>query len=432
MAYDINSYIGSIQNKRKSSYSPFGGSTGGNLFGRIGTGISSFINRGAASPQSSAYKPQTMVQPQSTSAVGSNSGVSITPPKTTAPLPPAGQTYVSNLSSPAPKPVQTPTATAPSTTSTLPTQTEDAYISYLKTLFNPESSKLALSEKESAMKRLADLQSQTEAKDLAARREYEAKLDEAGGLREGARESASASARRSNQELADLAVQESAAARSAQVASDTYNEYINAGKTVFEAETAAKDAAEKAKQQVFENDLAMKKFEEDKRQFGMEYALAKQKADTVGTTTTKNLNPTQLAAQNNANSALLSISNLTRDITDANGNIVPRKLFTLGLGKVGQAKREITDVISRIRTGAALTKEEEAFYKKQIPRAIDNDETILQKLNQLTAFYAGISGSPITLELPDGSIVVADDMFDSLTRTDVRQALSQGANIISY
>lgn len=431
MAYDINSYISSIQSKRKSPYSPFGGRpSGGSLFGRINSGISSFVNRGTAIPQASSYKPPVQTQPNSTSAVGSNSGVAITPPKQpNSVLPTSGQQYVNSISSSAPKPAS-PTV-APATTQSPTAESEDAYISYLKTLFNPESSKLALTEKENAMKRLADIQSQTETKDLAARREYEAKLDESGGLREGAQASATASARRSNQELADLAVQESAAARSAQVASDTYNEYINAGKTVFEAETAAKDAAEKAKQQVFENDLAMKKFEEDKRQFGMEYALAKQKASTTGTTS-RNLNPTQLAAQNNANSALLSISNLTRDITDANGNIVPGKLFTLGLGKVGQAKREITDVISRVRTGAALTKEEESFYKKQIPRAIDNEATIRQKLNQLTAFYAGISGSPITLELPDGSVVVADDMFDSLTRTDVRQALADGANIISY
>ncbi len=94
--------------------------------------------------------------------------------------------------------------------------------------------------------------------------------------------------RRTNSELADLALQESAAARTAQVYKDTYDSILGAGKTVFEAETGAAKAAQdqanedrkfgqderKLAQDKLEAD---RKFEEDKRQFGMQYALDEKK-----------------------------------------------------------------------------------------------------------------------------------------------------------
>lgn len=163
------------------------------------------------------------------------------------------------------------------------------------------------------------------------------------------------------------------------------------------------------------------------KQLGVPYGTTR--AQAIGK---RSLNPTQLEAQTNANSALLSLQNLTNAIAKPEGGYSQGKLFNLGLGKVGFAERELRDVITRIRTGAALSENEESFYKKQVPRTVDSDETIQTKVNQLAAFYAGIAGSPVTLELPDGNVVVADDMYDPETRTDVRQAIANGANVISY
>lgn len=45
------------------------------------------------------------------------------------------------------------------------------------------------------------------------------------------------------------------------------------------------------------------------------------------------------------------------------------------------AAREIADVLTRLRTGAALNKEEQKFYESQTPQPLDSQETIQYKLN---------------------------------------------------
>lgn len=139
-------------------------------------------------------------------------------------------------------------------------------------------------------------------------------------------------------------------------------------------------------------------------------------------------------AQANATSALLSLNKLTEKIgTDNPDNeFKQRKLITFGLGQIANAQRELTDVISRIRTGAALTKGEEEFYQKQVPNKYDNDATIKSKVNQLAAFYSGIAGNPVTLQLADGTIVEADDMYSAEDRLAVKDLIAQGANVINY
>lgn len=139
-------------------------------------------------------------------------------------------------------------------------------------------------------------------------------------------------------------------------------------------------------------------------------------------------------AQANATSALLSLNKLTEKIGTDNPNneFKQRKLITFGFGQIANAQRELTDVISRIRTGAALTAAEEAFYQKQVPNKYDNDATIKSKVNQLAAFYSGIAGNPVTLQLADGTIVEADDMYSAEDRLAVKDLIAQGANVINY
>ena len=163
-----------------------------------------------------------------------------------------------------------------STTPTTTTSTGNSYLDYLTSQFNPTNVDNAQKAYQTSAQKLAGIQNEEEAKSLAARREQNTLLDTAGGTRSGAIQSASVAERRSNSELADLAVQESAAARSAQVAKDTYDTYINAGKTVYEAKQASDKAASEEKQKTFENDLATKTFNENVRKNGLDYALKQQ------------------------------------------------------------------------------------------------------------------------------------------------------------
>jgi len=123
-----------------------------------------------------------------------------------------------------------------------PKTQESPYLTYLKSMFDPESLKTANTKMTEDYERLAGIQNESEAKELQARRLYEETLDRIGGTVEGARESAALSARRSNSELADLALRESAAARTAGVSKDIYNQMIGAGKSVYEAEIAQAEA----------------------------------------------------------------------------------------------------------------------------------------------------------------------------------------------
>lgn len=128
------------------------------------------------------------------------------------------------------------------TASTQPAPQEDPYIKYLNSLFNPEQTTKALDTLNSANTRLADIQNRNEKQALDARVNYENTLDTPGGLKIGAEQAASVGNRRASAESAYGAIEEGAAARSAMVAKDTYDQYINAGKTVYEATQAANKA----------------------------------------------------------------------------------------------------------------------------------------------------------------------------------------------
>lgn len=263
-----------------------------------------------------SYAPtQNMSVPPSNTGATSPKPAAIVPPAKKSVLPPAGKTFVQNQIQPAydtktglltdygrsqgMKEVNGPASgseNAPESPKTTPEapKAESPYLTYLRSMFDPEALKTASSNLTTANTRLAEIQSETEKKSVAGRHASEDAFDASGGLKSGAIEASNAISRGTNRELADLATQESAAARSASVYKDTYDMLIGAGKSVFEAETAATKAAqdqsnkdrdfgisektlklneEKAAQDKLESD---RNFAEDKRQFGLEYALKKQ------------------------------------------------------------------------------------------------------------------------------------------------------------
>lgn len=231
----LNNYVNQVKNQPNPFYDK-------GLFG----------NKTSPKTVAAVTNPVPTPKPVSTSSqMGPVANPSATYKNPTSSLPPAGQQFVQNQ-------IKTQTPVAPKSYTTQPigqqiqpaqnpsqVQTnpvQSAYLKYLTGMFDPSKVDAARSQAEEQNKRLVDIQNQSEAKSLGARREYEGLLDSRGGTTSGAQTAASMANRRSTSELADLALIENAAARSAGVANDVYNQYISAGKSVYEAEQAAEAA----------------------------------------------------------------------------------------------------------------------------------------------------------------------------------------------
>lgn len=253
------------------------------------------------------------VVPNSTSAT-SPAPAPITAPKTTptAPLPPAGKTFVQNQMQPAYdaktglltdygrsqglKEVNAPAGgpgNAPGGPISAPEakKEESPYLTYLRSMFDPEALK-------KTSENINQLNERTSRELLRTReREDELRANKIGQLKTGQDYQLGEEERLSNRSLADLAIAKGSA-------QEIYKSMIDAGKSVFEAETAAKKAEqdqanvdkkfgldertiklneEKAAQDKIDAD---RRFAEDKRQFGLEYALKKQELDAKTTEVT--------------------------------------------------------------------------------------------------------------------------------------------------
>jgi hypothetical protein len=94
---------------------------------------------------------------------------------------------------------------------------------------------------------------------------------------------------------------------------------------------------------------------------------------------------TQQMAANNAQSGLRALQTAKELISNDSGIIGTSKIPLLGgLGKAGTYKtavKEVADVFTRLRTGAALNNQEIDFYGGQLPQVTDSPETIQYKLN---------------------------------------------------
>lgn len=175
----------------------------------------------------------------------------------TSQLPPAGQQYVQNLydnktgartaygaSMGVPdmlggKPVP-PTSSGgtgnPSpmpTPGSTPTAPTSPYKKYLESLFDSDKLNTAMADTQKANLGLAKVKNRYDSTETEARRRYEELLDESGGLKSGAQESATMDRRRSNQELADIALQVNAASNLAGVYNDSYKQIVGAGKDLY-------------------------------------------------------------------------------------------------------------------------------------------------------------------------------------------------------
>lgn len=109
---------------------------------------------------------------------------------------------------------------------------------------------------------------------------------------------------------------------------------------------------------------------------------------------TKPMSAEAAKSQSNALAGIEAINDfrsaITQDPSAFRNTILPgRSLFggavgnALGTGNIDAASQQIIDVIARLRTGAAISREEEARFKQFIPRPGDSQEVREQKLGYL-------------------------------------------------
>jgi hypothetical protein len=116
--------------------------------------------------------------------------------------------------------------------------------------------------------------------------------------------------------------------------------------------------------------------------------------ESFGSGKSKPPTTTQVQQANNANSGLMALKTVQDELA---GNphallkgAVPTEIgkSLSGAGVLNTARKEASDVISRLRTGAAINKEEEAFYKSQLPQFGDPPNVIEYKLGLLNNLFS--------------------------------------------
>lgn len=169
------------------------------------------------------------------------------------------------------------------------------------------------------------------------------------------------------------------------------NEDLSTESTPF-----APENLESSIQQILANGGSMK----DASEFiGLAEAL--QKIRSSGQAATKPMSAESAKVVSNAQSGLQSLDALESTLSSDPGvlrktGLPGRSLLggalgnALGTASYDNLSRNILDVITRLRTGAALTAAEEKFYKNQLPQALDTPEVVQQKLGMFRDLFGSV------------------------------------------
>lgn len=345
--------------------------------------------------------------------------------------------------------LNTPTPVPEPKSSQKKSEPQSAYLKYLTGMFDEEKLKQTQSN-------IDELNKRTSNEILRTRgREDELRKNEIGQLERGQSYQLGENERLSNRSLADLAIAKGAA-------TEIYNQMINAGKTVFEAEEAAKKAeqenlryqdeqaykeeqdAYKKTQDQFANDLATKKFEEDKRQFGAQYALEQQKLNAPkplsAAQEAKQLEQQdkEMAAQQSASQSIGIVNNLLNggrykaisgvaqtgsipffgDRTAVNEYNQLQGLLKLGVRSLIKGQGSISDYEGKV-LGQAASSLSRLTGETQTKQALQTVRGILKTNNgQIT---------PVTVLNPQTGERITTD----LSGPEIYQLVSEG-NVIEY
>lgn len=135
--------------------------------------------------------------------------------------------------------------------------------------------------------------------------------------------------------------------------------------------------------------------------------------DMYSPTSSKPLNAAQQTLQANAQSGLRALGVVENTLkTDPNATWTSKIPVVSGRSPYAAASREVADVLTRLRTGAALNKEEQDFYEKQLPQAFDTPQVIQYKLS----LFRNLFNKFATGQTPDTSTIPNPTSYPSLTR----------------
>lgn len=106
--------------------------------------------------------------------------------------------------------------------------------------------------------------------------------------------------------------------------------------------------------------------------------------------------PDVSVASISAQGALADIAKLVNIISENNGVPFSSALPFGGFSEEGQvyknAARNVYDLVTRTRTGAALNQSEEEFYKQFVPGITDTPASIQDKIKRLQDLYSSLAG----------------------------------------
>jgi hypothetical protein len=114
--------------------------------------------------------------------------------------------------------------------------------------------------------------------------------------------------------------------------------------------------------------------------------------------TSKPLNATQLQQANNANSGLSDLQTIAQEIQQDPSVLIKEAIPGGGLARrltgtnnYDAAKQNVVDVISRLRSGAAITQDEANRYMGLLPGATDTAQSATQKLQRLATLLSSFA-----------------------------------------
>lgn len=238
------------------------------------------------------------------------------------------------------------------------TTPSNPYKQYLQSLFGGDSYKSAFEKYGTDSERLAGIQSEGEAKELEARRMYEQLLNQSGGLKSGAEQSAAVSSRGYNQELADLALRESAAARTAGASQNYLQTLLSAGKDLSDLTMEEQKLLQKETPEPFTISPGQGRYEYDETTGEYRQAAYLPPLPKASGVSTVNLTPTD-------KQGLVAIGMTTKDIA-----AMEEEINEFGINAVleGQTDPKVRDAIMKAYGGkveeeSKLTRENVAkFY----------------------------------------------------------------------
>lgn len=169
----------------------------------------------------------------------------------------------------------------------------------------------------------------------------------------------------------------------------------------------------------------------DAEKLGVPYGTTKGEAARMGITPQRPLSAEAQKLQGNIQSGLRALDTVKNELfgpgsaqksidqlNNVRSNVLGRAALPFKFaGNYTSAERELKDVIVRLRTGAAITDQEEKFYQKQLPSIHDNETTIKSKLKRFEDLFKSIA--PGRIDSINGSDTLFQEYEKSSSRVNV-------------